>query len=36
MREVEIEVIRDVGRERERSMAIIVEWIESMVVWNVV
>lgn len=27
--------IREVGRDRERSMAMIVEWIESMLEWNV-
>lgn len=31
-----IEEIREVGRERERSMAIMVLWIESIVAWKFV
>jgi len=30
-----IEEMREVGRERERSIAIMVLWIERMVVWKV-
>lgn len=35
LRDVVIEDISEVGRERERSMAIMVLWIESIVVWKV-
>lgn len=31
-----MEEMRDVGRDRERSMAMIVLWMERMVAWNAV
>lgn len=31
-----MDVIKVVGRDRERSMAMMVPWIERMVVWKVV
>ncbi len=34
LREVLIEEIRDVGRDRERSIAITVLWMERMVEWK--
>ena len=34
LREVLIEEMREVGRERESSMAIIVLWIERIVEWK--
>jgi hypothetical protein len=36
LREVLMDEMSDVGRERERSMAIMVLWIERMFEWKVV